>query len=449
MRSALRIGVPVAVLLLLALVPQLPLDIPVLFNGPLDSPGTLQLLALCLLFAGIALTYDLLFGFTGLLSFGHALYVAVGVYVTAVALTRWEWGLLPTLGFVALVAVVLPLVLGAVSLRVSGIAFAMVTLAFAQAGTVLVQKNPYGWTGGEEGIGLNFDEIPDAFVGVLNTKNLYWLALGYAVLVFVVVRLAVGSSAGHVWRAVRENEPRVEVLGLNPYSFKLIAFVLASFLAVLGGIVWLLLIGGATPEVTTANFTLALLVMVVLGGSGTRYGAMLGGFLYTLLDQRLGSLAGSSEVQGLPDVLRVPLSEPLFLLGTLFIALVFFVPGGLASLPDSAPRAPPSPRAAPREGGRVSVHIAWERHGSGEPLLLIHGLGYARWGWEPVLPGLAERFDVLLFDNRGIGESDAPPGPYTVEQLAGDAVQVLDEAGVERAHVVGTSLGGMVAMSSR
>ena len=350
MRSALRIGVPVAVLLLLALVPQLPLDIPVLFNGPLDSPGTLQLLALCLLFAGIALTYDLLFGFTGLLSFGHALYVAVGVYVTAVALTRWEWGLLPTLGFVALVAVVLPLVLGAVSLRVSGIAFAMVTLAFAQAGTVLVQKNPYGWTGGEEGIGLNFDEIPDAFVGVLNTKNLYWLALGYAVLVFVVVRLAVGSSAGHVWRAVRENEPRVEVLGLNPYWFKLIAFVLASFLAVLGGIVWLLLIGGATPEVTTASFTLALLVMVVLGGSGTRYGAMLGGFLYTLLDQRLGSLAGSSEVQGLPDVLRVPLSEPLFLLGTLFIALVFFVPGGLASLPTRLrglrPRREPLPEKA-------------------------------------------------------------------------------------------------------
>ena len=333
MRRALQIGIPAAVVVLLALVPKLSIDIPVVLNGPLDNPGTLQLLALCLLFAGVALTYDLLFGFTGLLSFGHALYVALGVYVTAIALTRWEWGLWPTLGLLVAVGIAVPLVLGAVSLRVGGIAFAMVTLAFAQAGTVLVQKNPYGWTGGEEGIGLNFDEIPDAFVGVLNTKNLYWLALGYAVLVFVVVRLAVGSSAGHVWRAVRENEPRVEVLGLNPYPFKLIAFVLASFLAVLGGVVWLLLIGGATPEVTTANFTLALLVMVVLGGAGTRYGAMLGGFLYTLLDQRLGSLAGSSEVQDLPDVLRVPLSEPLFLLGALFVALVFFIPGGLASLP--------------------------------------------------------------------------------------------------------------------
>ena len=325
--------IPVVLLVVLALVPKLSLDIPVVFTGPLDSPGTLQLLGLCLVFAGAALSYDVLFGFTGLLSFGHALYFAVGVYVTAIALTKWEWGLWLTLGFVALVAVALPVVLGAVSLRVTGIAFAMVTLAFAQAGNVLVQKNPYGWTGGEEGTGLNYDHIPDAFVGVLNTKNLYWLALGYAVLVFVVVRLAVSSSAGHVWRAIRENEPRVEVLGLSPYPFKLIAFVLAAFLAVLGGVVWLLLIGGATPEVTTANFTLALLVMVVLGGAGTRYGAMIGGFLYTLLDQRLGALSGSSRVQDLPDVLRIPLSEPLFLLGTFFILLVFFVPGGLASLP--------------------------------------------------------------------------------------------------------------------
>ena len=91
------------------------------------------------------------------------------------------------------------------------------------------------------------------------------------------------------------------------------------------------------------------------------------------------------------------------------------------------------------------MKIAWERHGAGEPLLLIHGLGYARWGWEPVLEPLARSFDVILFDNRGIGESDAPPGPYTVADLATDAVQVLDEAGVERAHVLGTSLGGMVA----
>jgi branched-chain amino acid transport system permease protein len=331
LKRAAGLAIPLVLLVLLAVVPQLPLDIPVVFNGPLDSPGTLGLLALCLVFAGVALTYDLLFGFTGLLSFGHALYFALGVYLMTIALTKWEWELWQALAVVALAGLVVPLVLGAVSLRVGGIAFAMVTLAFAQAGQVLVQKNPDGLTGGEEGVGLNSDALPDFFVGVLQAKNLYWLALGYAVIVFLVVRFAVASSPGHVWQAIRENERRVEVIGLRPFGFKLLAFVLASFLATLGGVVWLIVLGtGATPTVTTANFTLTLLVMVVIGGAGTRFGALLGGFLYTLLDQRLGALAGSSQVQDLPNVIRTPLSEPLFILGTLFVLLVFFIPGGLA-----------------------------------------------------------------------------------------------------------------------
>ena len=90
-------------------------------------------------------------------------------------------------------------------------------------------------------------------------------------------------------------------------------------------------------------------------------------------------------------------------------------------------------------------HIAWERRGSGPAVVLVHGLGYARWGWEPVIDALAERCEVVLLDNRGIGASDAPPGPYTVAEMAGDVLRVMDEAGLERAHVVGTSLGGMIA----
>ena len=332
-RRAWNVAIPLVLLGVFAVVPLLSLDLPVLFGGPLDSPGTLGLLALCLTFAGVALTYDLLFGYTGLLSFGHALYFALGVYVTTIALTKWEWGLAQTLLVVVGVGILVPLALGAISLRVGGIAFAMVTLAFAQAGQVLVQKNPDGLTGGEEGLGLNFEPIPDALVGVLNTKNVYWLALGYAAFVFVVVRWAVNSSPGHVLQAIRENERRVEVIGLRPFQFKLLAFVLASFLATIGGVVWLLVLGtGASPQVTTASFTLTLLVMVVIGGAGTRYGALLGGFLYTLADQRLGTLAGSTRIDELPTVLSTPLSEPLFILGTLFILLVFFVPGGLASL---------------------------------------------------------------------------------------------------------------------
>ncbi len=91
------------------------------------------------------------------------------------------------------------------------------------------------------------------------------------------------------------------------------------------------------------------------------------------------------------------------------------------------------------------VKLAMEVLGQGDPVLLVHGLGYDRHGWGPLPDLLAQRFAVVLFDNRGAGESSNPPGPYTTLQLAEDAAAVLDAAGFERAHVVGTSLGGMTA----
>src|SRR5262249_11948223 len=124
MRRAATFAVPIALLVLLVLLPKMHVDIPVLFKDGLNSPGTLQLLALMLVFAGVAFTYDLLFGYTGLLSFGHALYFAVGVYMAAIAMTHWHWSFWPSVLFTAAVGLVLPLLVGAVSLRVGGIAFA-------------------------------------------------------------------------------------------------------------------------------------------------------------------------------------------------------------------------------------------------------------------------------------------------------------------------------------
>jgi branched-chain amino acid transport system permease protein len=332
LRSAAGIGVAVVVFGALALVPKLAWDTHGVFASELNSPGTLGVLALMLVFAGVALSYDLLFGFTGLLSFGHALYFAVGVYLTAIATTRWGWSLGATLAFIALVGLVLPLVLGAVSLRVGGIAFAMVTLAFAEAGGILVDQNPRGWTGGEEGTPVDYLKLPESLVGVFNTDNLYWLALGYLVVVFVIANWAVDSSPGRVWQAIRENEQRVEVLGLQPFRYKLMVFVLASFLATAGGVVYVLLIQTANPEVTSPAFTLSLLLMVVIGGAGTRWGAVIGGALYTFLDNRLTDWADSERVRDLPSIIEKPLSEPLFVLGTLFILLVYFLPGGIVGL---------------------------------------------------------------------------------------------------------------------
>jgi branched-chain amino acid transport system permease protein len=343
----MRRALPVAGIALLAVLPYSTLSLPGVLPGALNSPGSLQLLALCLLFAGFALSYDLLFGQTGLLSFGHALYVAAGSYTANIAATRLGWSLPAAVLLAAAVGLVLPALLGSVALRVQGIAFAMVTLAFAQVGSIVVHADPGRLTGGEEGLSLAPAATPDFLSGVANTVNLYWLALAYLVAVAAVVRWAVDSEPGRVWQAIRENERRVTVLGLQPYRFRLLAYGLASFLATLGGVVHLLLLGGSTPQITTANFTLGLLVMVVLGGLGSRWGAILGGVLYTYLDHRLAALGTSDLVGSLPQAVRAPLSEPLFVLGVLFIAVVYFLPGGLAGLPArlrarTAQTAPPA-----------------------------------------------------------------------------------------------------------
>jgi ABC-type branched-subunit amino acid transport system permease subunit len=103
-------------------------------------------------------------------------------------------------------------------------------------------------------------------------------------------------------------------------------------LATVVGMAYLLLQSSATQRLASADFTLTILVIVVLGGVGLRWGAVVGGVVYTLLDQRLTALASSDAINSLPDILRVPLSEPMFLLGSLFILVVLFLPGGIAGV---------------------------------------------------------------------------------------------------------------------
>jgi branched-chain amino acid transport system permease protein len=329
-RRWLKRALAAALVVLLALLPKLTVSVPGVLPGPTYSAGTLQLLAVCFLVGALAVTYHLLFGVTGMLSFGHALYFAVGCYGFAIALQTWHLPLLPAALVTLGIGVLTSLLVGAVSLRVSGIAFAMVTLAFAQAGSLLVYRNLGGHTGGEEGLGLTAAKLPDTLLGVVNTAHLYWIALAVMVVVYLAVVWVSGSRVGAMMVAVRENELRVQVLGVRPYVVRLMAFVTSGTLATVVGMGYLLVQGGANPQITTTTFTLSLLVMIVLGGVGARWGALVGGVLYTLLDQRLGVLASSSGVSSLPDVLRIPLSQPLFLLGLLFVLVVMFLPDGLA-----------------------------------------------------------------------------------------------------------------------
>jgi branched-chain amino acid transport system permease protein len=240
------------------------------------------------------------------------------------------------LGLAAVVALagttLLAFVVGAISLRVGGIAFAMVTLAFAQAASIIVLRNPGGVTGGEEGRTLDRDAVPDLLVGVANAPYRYWLALAFVVVTWVVVSLVVRSRAGHAMAAVRENAQRAAVLGFGTYRVRLLAFVLGSFLGALGGVVHALVLGGSNPHLTTSEFTLSLLVMVVLGGAGHRWGAVLGGVLYTYADARLVEVSGAPFLQSLPDVVRQLLSQPLFILGAFFVVVVYFAPSGLTGI---------------------------------------------------------------------------------------------------------------------
>ena len=183
----------------MAVLPLLNISIPGILPTPTYMPGSLALLSLCMVFAALALSYNLLLGTAGMLSFGHALYFGAGAYGLGIVLENTGIPLFPGILIALVGGLVIALVTGAVSMRVSGIPFAMVTLAFAQAGSVLVRRNPQV-TGGEEGLGLNTDNVPDWLVGVADTRNLYWFTLVVLVIVYLVVLWVDKSRLGHLPR---------------------------------------------------------------------------------------------------------------------------------------------------------------------------------------------------------------------------------------------------------
>lgn len=318
----------------MAILPLLNISLPGILPGPTYTPGSLALLSLCMVFAALALSYNLLLGTSGMLSFGHALYFGAGAYGLGLVLKLLQVPLIVGIPLALLGGLLLAALTGSIAMRVSGIPFAMVTLAFAQAGSVLVRRNQQV-TGGEEGLRLPVEFVPDWLVGVVNTRNLYWVTLAVLVIVYLIVLWVDRSRLGHLAQATRENELRVQVLGLRPYVAKLIVFVVAGVCAALAGVAYMLLQSGTQPSAVGADLTITVLVMVVLGGVGFRWGAIVGGVLYTILDQRLTVLARSAWIDELPAWLHIPLSEPLFILGVLFILVVMFLPGGIAGTIDT------------------------------------------------------------------------------------------------------------------
>src|SRR5205823_11755295 len=126
-----------------------------------------------------------------------------GVYLPVIALRRWEWALVPAVLSTLVVSLLLSIAIGALALRTREVYFAMVTLAFAQAGAVVVGKNPGRLTGGEEGLSLPTKPLPQWMVGVVHTGNLYWLTLVVLILIYLLALRIVTSPTGHVWQGIR------------------------------------------------------------------------------------------------------------------------------------------------------------------------------------------------------------------------------------------------------
>jgi len=245
--------------------------------------------ALC--FAIFACAFNLLLGYTGLLSFGHAAYLGMAAYVTGWLIRSAGWS--TELGILAGTAVAagLGLVVGAIAIRRQGIYFAMITLAMAQMLYFVCLQAPF--TGGEDGLqgvprGKLFGLIPLA-----DDRVLYYVVLAVFVAVFLFIVRVVHSPFGQVLKAIRENEPRAISLGYDADRYKLMAFVLSTALAGLAGALKTLVLGFATLSDAHWSLSGEVVLMTLLGGMGTFAGPVLGAITVIGLQDFLADRVGS------------------------------------------------------------------------------------------------------------------------------------------------------------
>ncbi len=293
-----------------------PFVLSLLTGEPVDA-GTPKfwqgMLAQVFILAVFAMSYDLLMGFTGILSFGHAMFFGAGAYVSGILLKHAGWPLGQVVLAVIGVALVQSLIIGVLSLRVRGVYFAMVTLAFAQMFFILAEATDFRqYTGAEDG--LQSIPVPAWMSPTDQRLTFYFITLAFVVVAYIVMRRVVQSPTGRVMVAIRENEPRAQMIGYNTFVYKLIAMTLAGVMAALAGglnAIWNL---NANPTMLSVNTTINALVMTIIGGAGTLTGPVLGAGVLQLMGYFLNIWFGP----------RWPL-----IFGIVFILIVLFVPYGL------------------------------------------------------------------------------------------------------------------------
>ena len=271
-----------------------------------------------MILAIFAMSLDLLVGYTGLVSLGHALFYGIAGYALAltggdVAVSLW-WSLPAAM----LVSALAALVVGVLVLRTAGIYFIMVTLAFAQMLYYFIRDSEY--FGGSDGIYLNARPTLSLFgwapVDLGNQLHRYYLTLALAVATYVLLRTVLRSAFGRVLIGIRDNEPRMRSLGFPTFRYKLACFVLAGALAGLAGYLTVVQDGIMNPEQLGWHRSGEALVMVILGGMGTLAGPALGAGALMLLELAFSIWTKYWQL----------------LLGGFIVAVVLFLPGGLGSV---------------------------------------------------------------------------------------------------------------------
>jgi branched-chain amino acid transport system permease protein len=312
-----------------------------LLAAPFVFPGTRSLAVaerICI-FVVLAASYDMLLGYTGIVSFAHTMFFGMGAYGVAIALTRLgaSWGavLAGTLGGMAL-AIVVAVVIGLLSLRVRAIFFSMITLAVASFALILATALR-SWTGGEDGLTFSVPYVlTSAFTlghGYSGNLVTYYLIFAIAAVLFLFLLRVVNSPLGRVLQAIRENEFRAEALGLRTLWYRTLAGAIAAAVASLAGAMLALQLRYAGPDATLSfSLMVDVLLMVVIGGMGTLYGAILGAAIMVMAQYYLQPAMGalSDAFEGVPIV--PALFHPdrwLLWLGILFILIVYFFPAGI------------------------------------------------------------------------------------------------------------------------
>ena len=302
-----------------------------LIAAPFIFPGarSLNVAAKVAVFVLLVASYDLLLGYTGIVSFAHTMFFGIGGYGIGIAAAKLgaTWGSL-ALGFVASLALtlVIALVIGLLSLRVRTIFFAMITLAVAAFFQILASQLS-DLTGGEDGINFRLPAL------LQNRLVCYYQVLTASAVLFLALLRIVNSPFGRVLQAIRENEFRAEALGYRTVFYRTTANCLGALFATLAGALYALWLRYTGPD-TTLSFAIMidLLLMVVIGGMGTLYGAAIGATLMIIAENYLQVLMGrlGEATSGVPVLTGLFSADRWLLwLGVLFILSVYFFPEGI------------------------------------------------------------------------------------------------------------------------